>query len=122
MSAIQTACYFLKLRSWLHCAIQARLVYTLLMLVSSLTHRLYWLPAIGTLALVMVGCCLFSCTLSVMPWNRTEPVSFDILRRVFLTPPVVGRILEPVADTGCPSGLCVIEARATGVYRSKSVA
>jgi hypothetical protein len=79
----------------------------------------YWLPAAGTVALVTMGYCLMSRTLSVMPWNRPEPFSFDFLRRAFLTPPLAERIHEPVADTGCPGGVCVIEARATQFYRKQ---
>ena len=121
LSAIQTAYYFHKIRSWSHYGVQNRLAYTLLMLVSFAPsiRWFYWLPAIGTVALVTVGYCLMSRTLSVLPWNRTEPLSLDFLRRAFLTPPVAGRIHEPITDTGCPGGVCVIEARATEVYRRR---
>lgn len=124
LSAIQTAYYFRKMQSWSHYAVQVRLAYTLLMQVSfpPFMQWLYWLPAVGTLALITVGYCLLSRTLSVMPWNRTEPLSFDFLRRAFLTPPVAGRLLEPVTDTGCPGGVCVIEARATEIYKRRSIA
>ena len=82
VSAIQTAYYFGKFRSWLHYAVQNRLAYTLLMLVSfpPFIRWFYWLPAVGTLALVTVGYCLMSRTLSVMPWNgrvtRNRPTSW----------------------------------------------
>ena len=124
LSAIQTLYYFRKVRSWSHYAVQSRLAYTLLMLLSfpPSVRWLYWLPAVGTLALVTVGYCLMSRTLSVMPWNRTEPLNLDFLRRAFLTPPVVNRILEPITDTGCPGGVCVIESWAAEVYRRRSPA
>jgi hypothetical protein len=123
LSAIQTAYYYRKLRLWSHYALQVRLAYTLLMLASypPFMRWFYWLPAAFTLALITVGYCLMSRLLSVMPWNRREPLSFDLLRRAFFTPPVAGRIQEPVTDTSCPGGVCLIEARATEVYRRASV-
>ena len=124
LSAIQTAYYYRKLRSWSHYAIQVRLAYALLMLVCFVPFMrwLYWLPAVGTLALVTVGYCLLARTLSLMPWNRTEPLNIDLLRRAFLTLPVAGRIHESVTDTGCPGGVCVIEARETQFYRNQTAA
>lgn len=124
LSAIQTAYYYWKLQSWSHSAIQVRLAYALLMLVCFVPFMrwLYWLPAVGTLALVTVGYCFLARTLSVMPWNRAEPLNFDLLRRAFLTLPVAGRIHESVTDTGCPGGVCVIEGRATQFYRKQTAA
>ena len=123
LSAIQTAYYYQKLRSWPHYAVQVRLAYTLLMLAGfpPFMRWLYWLPAFGTLAQVTVGYRLMSRTLSVMPWNRKEPLSFNLLRRAFLTPPVAGRMHEPITDTSCPGGVCLIEARAAEVYRRAAV-
>jgi hypothetical protein len=57
-------------------------------------HRLYWLPVFGTWALVLFGYCATSRTLSLMPWNRTQPFSLELLKRTFLSAPVRGSILK----------------------------
>jgi hypothetical protein len=39
--------------------------------------------------------------LSLMPWNRKEPLSASLIKRTFLAPPVKGNILQglPREDT-----------------------
>jgi hypothetical protein len=34
----------------------------------------------------------------LLPWNREEPLSFNLLKRVILTPPVQGRF-KPISQT-----------------------
>jgi hypothetical protein len=70
---------------------------------------LYWLPIIGTCALLVFGYCLTARTLSVMPWNRTERLSFDLLRRTFFSAPAIAR---GIVVRSCGSeGVCELEAR-----------
>ena len=46
---------------------------------------------------------------SLLPWNRTEPITPDLVRRTFLSRP---RLLDQVvSSTGCGAGLCSIEAQ-----------
>jgi len=61
---------------------------------------------VGTFALVLFGYCLMARILSLLPGNRTEPVSLDLILRTFLTPPdayvLEGRIASLSAHTkGC---------------------
>jgi hypothetical protein len=46
---------------------------------------LFWLPAIGTPAQVLFGYCTLARCLSLMPWNRREPLSTELVRRTFLS-------------------------------------
>ena len=55
---------------------------------------IYWLPAAGLLARTTVNYCFMARVMSLMPWNRAQPFSFDLLRRVIFSPPVDGSILE----------------------------
>jgi hypothetical protein len=50
-------------------------------------------------------------TLSLLPWNRIEPLSLDLLRRTFLSVPVVSRGVAPRA-CGAEAGVCELESRA----------
>jgi len=122
LAMLQTAYYQDTFRSWRHYAVQVRLAYAVLMLVSipPALHWLYWLPALGTAALVTFGYCLLARTLSVLPWNSDQPLSFELLQRAFLTPPVAWQMAELPTDTGCPGGVCVLEARAKEIYHNKT--
>lgn len=46
---------------------------------------IHWLQLIWTTARVTVGYCLLARTLSLLPWNRSETLSRDLLRRTYLT-------------------------------------
>ena len=56
--------------------VQLRLAYTLLLIICIFLpiRLLFWLPALGTFALVIFGYCLMARVLSLLPWNRTEPI------------------------------------------------
>lgn len=94
-------------------SVQLRLAYLLLLGICFVPQMrwLYWLPTLGTLALVIFGYCLMARVLSLLPWNRMEPVSADLLRRTFLSPPDPSRIAGDPKSAGCSGGLCTIRAQ-----------
>ena len=81
--------------------VQVRMVYAaiLLILLWPPLNVLYWWPAIGTFALVAFGYCLLARFMSLMPWNRREPLTWRLVRRTFLSPPVRGNILQGLPAT-----------------------
>lgn len=81
--------------------VQVRLTYTLMLTVFLWPplHLLFWLPAIGTTAQVLFGYCPLARCLSLLPWNRTEDFSLDLVKRTFLSPPVRGNILQGLPPT-----------------------
>ena len=93
--------------------VQLRIAYLLLLLVCYIPSMrwLYWLPVVGTLALVVFGYCLLARVLSLLPWNSREPYSLDLLRRTFLSTPDLSRSQRPSTTSGCAGGLCAIEAQ-----------
>jgi len=76
--------------------IQVRLGYLLLLLIAlpDKLQLIYWIPMIGTWAQVLFGYCTMARTVSLLPWNRKEALSFDLLERTFLSAPVRGNILQ----------------------------
>lgn len=46
-----------------------------------------WMPFAGTAVLLATDYCTLARLLSLMPWNRSEPFSAELVRRVLLTPP-----------------------------------
>jgi hypothetical protein len=79
--------------------VQVRIAYASILLLAlwSPLHWLFWLPAIGTLALVLFGYCLLARLLSLLPWNRHEPLSWQLFGRVLLAKPVRGSVLQGLA-------------------------
>jgi hypothetical protein len=96
LSVVQTVHFRLREGAFAAFPAQVRLVYTLILLAALLPplNWLYWLPAIGTTALVLFGYCPLARILSLMPWNRRQPLSWLLVRWTFLTPPVKGSILR----------------------------
>jgi len=76
--------------------IQVRFAYLLLLLIAlpENLQPIYWIPTIGTWAQVLFGYCAMARTVSLLPWNRTEPFSLALLTRTFLAAPVRGNILQ----------------------------
>ena len=107
----QSVLLFVRERAFKAFPVQLRLAYTLLLIICFFPpiRWLFWLPAVGTFALVIFGYCLMARMLSLLPWNRTETITADLLRRTFLSRP---RLLDRgVSSAGCGAGLCSIEAQ-----------
>jgi len=102
-----------KHRSFAPFAVQIRLAYSTLLTVCfvPVMRWLYWLPTLGTFALVLFGYCLMARVLSLLSWNRTQRLSLDLLRRTFLTPPTLGNPTHGLPDSGCMGGICELEAK-----------
>lgn len=74
---------------------QVRIAY-LALLIIGLWHPLriiHWIQLVGTTAMVLFGYCFLARCLSLLPFNRTEPMSARLLVRTFASPPVRGSIL-----------------------------
>jgi len=93
--------------------VQLRLAYTLLLIICLFPPMrwIYWVPAVGTFALVIFGYCLMARMLSLLWWNRAEPITVDLLRRAFLSRPRLPDRAGRVSSAGCGAGLCFIEAQ-----------
>lgn len=76
--------------------VQLRFGFLILLLVAlpPSMQWLYWLPGIGTWAQVLVGYCLLARVISLMPWNRLEPLSAGLVLRTFFSRPVRGSIVQ----------------------------
>jgi hypothetical protein len=109
LSIAQTLFFLGRERSLKSSPVQTRLAYSVLLVVCFAPDMrwLYWLPTVGTFALVICGYCLMARCLSLLPWNRTEAITVDVLRHTFLAPPALGGVIEK----SCPGGVCSIEAQ-----------
>ncbi len=124
VTAIQGIVMLIREKSVSAFAVQLRLAYLVLLGVCFLPSMrwLYWVPTVGTFALVIAGYCLLARVLSLFPWNRQEALSVDLLRRTFLSAPDLSRVPQPPTAWGCAGGLCTIDAQvargAVGAERS----
>ncbi|HPA19468.1 MAG TPA: hypothetical protein PLU30_17105 [Verrucomicrobiae bacterium] len=113
ITALQAIVMVVREKSLSAFAVQLRLAYLILLGVCYVPSMrwLYWLPTVGTFALVTIGYCLMARLLSLLPWNRREPLSADLLRRTFMSCPDLSRLAENQEAAGCAGGLCTIDAQ-----------
>jgi hypothetical protein len=76
--------------------IQVRVGYLLLLVVASPEpfQSIFWIPTIGTWAQVLFGYCTMARTVSLLPWNRKEPLSIELVKRTYFAAPVRGSIMQ----------------------------
>lgn len=96
LSAFQVVHFRLREGSFAAFPVQVRVAYTgiLLLALWPPVHWLFWIPAIGTVAQVLFGYCTLARLLSLLPWNRREPLSWRLVWRTFVSRPVKGNILQ----------------------------
>ena len=58
----------------------------------------HWIQLLGTWAMVLVGYCPLARMMSLLPWNRRQPLSAALVRRTFLSPPVRGSIVAAINE------------------------
>jgi hypothetical protein len=58
------------------------------------THLIVWIPTVGTTAQVVFGYCLLARTLSLLPWNRTQPLTASLVWRTYGAAPRRGSVLQ----------------------------
>ncbi|WP_322522275.1 hypothetical protein SR882_05200 [Guyparkeria halophila] len=76
--------------------VQVRFFYLLLLLVAlpEPMRWLFWIPMIGTWAQVLVGYCTMARLVSLLPWNRSEPLTWRLVWRRFASMPVRGSVAD----------------------------
>jgi hypothetical protein len=67
---------------------QVRLAFALFLAATDAAGLLWlcWLPVAGTVVRLLFGYSLLGRMLSLLPWNRSEPFSRDMVRRTFVAP------------------------------------
>ncbi|MDH5649307.1 MAG: hypothetical protein OEY67_06590 [Gammaproteobacteria bacterium] len=55
---------------------------------------IHWVQLIGTTAMVLFGYCTLARLSSLLPWNRTAVLNWDLVKRTFFSAPVRGNILQ----------------------------
>jgi hypothetical protein len=58
---------------------------------------IHWLQLAGTCVSVGLDYCTLARIVSLMPWNRTRPLTWRLVWRTFASPPVPGSVLGALA-------------------------
>lgn len=98
LTAVQLVHFGVRERRLAAFPMQVRVAY-LALLVAGLFPPLgfiHWVQLAGTWLMVLVGYCPLARALSLLPWNRRQPFSADLVLRTFLSPPVRGSIVEAI--------------------------
>ncbi len=113
VTLIQSIALLVREKNVLAFSVLLRLAYFILLGICYVPSMrwLYWLPMVGTFALVIFGYCLLARVLSLFPWNRQEPFSLDLINRTFLSRPDLSRLTRPSNTSSCAGGLCTIETQ-----------
>lgn len=100
LTAVQTVHFTGREKSLSAFPVQVRVAYLVLLLCGlwGPLKSIYWIPLVGTTAMVLSGYCLLARILSLMPWNRREPLSLRLVMRTFLSPPVEGNIMQGLPE------------------------
>jgi|SRR5215218_3794524 len=96
VSALQIVHFRIREGNFAAFPVQVRVAYTALLVLALWTplNWLFWIPAVGTTAQVLVGYCALARSLSLLPWNRRQPLSWRLAWRTFVSRPVRGNILQ----------------------------
>jgi hypothetical protein len=96
LTALQIVHYGLRERDPAAFSLQVRACYLVLLLIAlpEPLRPIYWLPTIGTWALVLFGYCGMARFVSLFPWNRDRRFSMSLLRQTFLSRPVRGSLQD----------------------------
>jgi hypothetical protein len=113
-----TLLFWRKTRDVRAISVQIRLAYALLLALCLIPQLRWfnWLSAVGAGAMLVFGYCAMGRTLSLLPWNRTEPLSLNLIRRTFFTAPVVSWASRESAGCGEHEGVCELEARVATLH------
>lgn len=101
LNIVQVVHFMIRSRSLTDFPVEVRLVYLGLLFLGTAPYMswIHWWQLAGTTAMVFYQYCFLARCLSLMPWRRQEKLSWTLVRRVFLRPPVKGSILNtPVVN------------------------
>jgi len=95
LAAVQIPVFARRGGGWLSFPAQVRIAYTFLLVLGLWQpfRFIHWMQLAGTTAMVLTGYCFLARCLSLLPPNRSEPLSIGLIGRTFLTPPIHGNIL-----------------------------
>ena len=101
--------HLIQFRSFGAWPVQIRLGFLALLVIGQLPGMrwLYVVPLVGQTAMLLVGYCAMHRLLSLCPWNRDEPLSWQVVRSTLIALPGAGGLFRygmpslPVIQPAC---------------------
>ncbi|MDH5436451.1 MAG: hypothetical protein OEX83_06795 [Gammaproteobacteria bacterium] len=100
LTSIQVVHYLMREKNIAAFPVQVRIGYLLLLVCGSFPYLfwIYWIQIAGTSAMVIFNYCPLARILSLMPWNRTELFSMNLMMHTFFSRPIEGNILQGLPE------------------------
>ena len=89
---IHAAHFYIKSPSITSFSMQVRIGFLGLLAIGMMPsfQWIHWIQLIGGSIMLTTGYCPLARMLSLLPWNRNQPISFRLLKIVIFTPPISG--------------------------------
>lgn len=100
LNAIQVIHFIFREKSLVAFPVQVRITYFGLLFLAQAPFMfwIFWWQLIGTSAMVIFEYCFLARCLSLLPWNKKESYSLELIKRTFLSGPVKGNILQGLPE------------------------
>jgi hypothetical protein len=96
LNIVQVVHFIIREKSITAFPVQVRVAYLGLLFVAQAPYMgwVFWWLLIGTSAMVSFGYCFLARLLSLLPWNKKDLYSLEMVKKTFLTPPEKGNVLH----------------------------
>jgi len=96
LGSLQTGLFLVRETRLAAFPVQVRTAYLVLLVAAQWTplHFIYWIQFAGTWAYVLFGYCPLARMMSLLPGNRTEPLTMSLLKTAIFAPPVRGSLIK----------------------------
>ena len=96
LNAVQVIHFIIREKSLAAFPVQVRIAYFGLLFLAQAPFMfwIFWWQLIGTSAMVLFEYCFLARCLSLLPWNKKEIYSLELIKRTFLSAPVKGNVLQ----------------------------
>jgi len=96
LNIVQVVHFIIREKSISAFPVQVRIAYLGLIFAAQAPYMgwVFWWLLIGTSAMVSFGYCFLARVFSLLPWNKKDSYSLEMIKKTFLTPPQKGNILQ----------------------------
>jgi uncharacterized membrane protein YedE/YeeE len=96
LNIVQVVHFIIREKSISAFPIQVRITYLGLLFAAQAPYMvwIFWWQLIGTSAMISFGYCFLARILSLLPWNKKESYSLEMLKKTFLTPPEKNNVMH----------------------------
>lgn len=96
LTVIQLVHFAIRQSSITAFPVQVRFCYLMFLIIAlpEPMQVIYWIPVVGTWAQLIFGYCTMARCVSLLPWNRKDSFTFNLITRTFFSRPVPGNIMQ----------------------------